>query len=62
MIPFPKSKRGADRQFRALLSKYRRDFAGGFTFGMDWPTLHANAPDVYNRLMALRLNYKDLPE
>ncbi len=35
----PKSKEGALRQYDAILRSYRRDFAGGGSFGFDFPTM-----------------------
>jgi hypothetical protein len=57
----PKTKRGASRQFNAILNAYRRAFAGGGMFGFDWPTMRINAPDTYAKLHTLRELYPTLP-
>jgi hypothetical protein len=58
----PKSKRGARRQYDALMRKYRRDYAGGGSFGFDWPTLRANAPQLYAHLHAMNAAFRYLPD
>lgn len=45
-IKFPKSKAGADRQYRVLLKQYKRAYAGGGTFGWDSRTLAINEPEL----------------
>jgi hypothetical protein len=60
--PMPKSKRGAYRQYRALLRAYKRAFDGGGAFGWDWPTLRLNSPETYTKIEALRAVYTQLPE
>ena len=57
----PKTKRGARRQYNAIMAACRRDLAGGLSFGMDWPTLGANFPDRYNHLHVMNRAYKGLP-
>lgn len=57
----PKSKEGCIRQANAILSGYRRDFAGGGSFGYDWPTFRANSPERYVRICELRALYPTLP-
>jgi hypothetical protein len=60
--PMPRSKRGAYRQYRALLRAYTRAFAGGGAFGWDWPTMRRNSPETYAKLRALVAVYPQLPE
>jgi hypothetical protein len=60
--PMPKSKRGAYRQYCALLRAYKHAFAGGGAFGWDWPTLRLNSPEAYAKLRALIAVYPQLPE
>ena len=57
-----KTKQGALRRYDAILRKYRRDFAGGFAFGMDWPTMRANAPNAYAELQDIRAKFDSLPD
>ena len=57
----PKSKEGALRQYDANLNAYRRDFAGGGSFGFDWPTMRLNAPERYERAQHLASLFKTLP-
>jgi hypothetical protein len=57
----PKTKRGALRQYDAIMRACRRDLAGGLSFGMDWPTLRSTFPERYQRLKTLEEMYKDLP-
>ena len=58
----PKSKRGAWRQYDAIIRQYQRDFAGGGLFGWDMPTLRINAPDKYNHIMAMKEIFSSLPD
>ena len=57
----PKSKEGAMRQYDANLNAYRRDFAGGGSFGFDWATMRLNSPDRYERARHLSALFKTLP-
>lgn len=57
----PKTKRGAVRQYNAIIAACRRDLAGGLSFGMDWPTLRVSFPERYARIQYLKSIYKDLP-
>ena len=57
----PKSKRGAARQYDAILAACRRDMSGGLSFGMDWPTLRATFPERYAHIQTLKSIYKELP-
>ena len=57
----PKSKRGALRQYRAIMNAYRRDFAGGGAFGWDWPTFAINSPERYKQVRTLQALYRELP-
>ena len=60
--PMPKSRRGAMRQYNALMSAYKRAFAGGGTFGWDHRTMRLNDSETYAKLQALRAVYSQLPE
>ncbi len=57
----PKSKEGAQRQFDAIVRSYRRDFAGGGSFGFDWPTFRLNSPERYEQVMRLQALWPALP-
>ena len=57
----PKSKEGALRQYEAVLNSYRRDYAGGGSFGFDWTTMRLNSPERYDRLQHLSSLLKTLP-
>lgn len=58
----PKTKRGANRQYDALIRRYHDMFAGGGTFGWDWPTFHLNWPEGYARAKELIALSKTLPD
>lgn len=57
----PKSKEGALRQYDALIRSYRRDFAGGGSFGFDWPTMRLNSPERFARARELSAMFQTLP-
>ena len=57
----PKSKEGALRQYDAIIRSYRRDFAGGGSFGFDFPTMRLNSPERYAQLEHLSSLFKTLP-
>ncbi len=59
--PWPKTKAGCERQIRALLNSYTRDFAGGGSFGWDAPTFRLNSPLRYARWRELQKLWCDLP-
>jgi hypothetical protein len=59
--PWPKSKAGCKRQIDAILNSYRRDFAGGGSFGFDWATMRSNSPARYGRIRELQKLWHDLP-
>ena len=59
--PWPKSKQGCERQIGEILRSYQRDFAGGGSFGFDWPTMRLNSPERYDRIRALQTLYVELP-
>lgn len=59
--PWPKSKEGCAKQIDALLAEYRRNFAGGGSFGFDWQTLRMNDPERYERIRALQTLCLGLP-
>lgn len=61
MLNAPKTWQGASRQFHATIKLYKRDFAGGGTFGFDWTTFRLNSPALYARCMALRTIARTLP-
>ena len=56
-----KSKEGCVRQINALLNSYRRDFAGGGSFGYDWATMRLNSPERYERVRELQNLWHELP-
>ena len=58
----PKSKRGARRQYDALMRQYRRDYVSGGAFGFDWPTLRANRPALYYHLQEMNEAFRTLPD
>lgn len=58
----PKSKRGADRQYNAILNRYHDMFRGGGMYGWDWPTFRLNWPEGYTRCRELRAIYFSLPD
>jgi len=57
----PKSKRGAARQYDAIIAACRCDMRGGLSFGMDWPTLRATFPERYAHIQAIKAIYQELP-
>ena len=61
MPKLPKSSEGASRQYAALIRSYRRDFAGGGSFGFDWPTFRINSPERYERARLLLRLIDELP-
>ncbi len=61
MKAWPKTKNGAARQIDQLINAYRRAFAGGGSFGFDWPTMRLNDPDTYERIRALQKLAVELP-
>ena len=62
MRKLPKSKRGATRQYNAIMRKCRKSMAGGLSYGMDWPTMRVTFPDEYAHIRKIYEIYKDLPE
>lgn len=58
----PRTKRGANRQYSAILRAYRTAFNGGGSFGWDWPTLRLNWPKGFVKLQSLKSIYYNLPE
>lgn len=57
---WPKSKAGCERQMRAVLRSYLKDFADGGSFGYDWPTFRLNSPERYERMRALQSLWQKL--
>ena len=57
----PKSKEGCIRQYNAIINSYRKDFAGGGSFGFDWPTFRINSPERFERVRMLQDLWYDLP-
>ena len=57
----PKTREGAARQWNALIHAYRKAYSGGGAYGFDWPTLSANAPEVYTRLKLIAGMWASLP-
>jgi hypothetical protein len=58
----PRSKRGANVRYSAVLNAYKRAFDGGGSFGWDWPTLRSNWPEAYQYLQSLKTVYYNLPD
>lgn len=58
---WPKTKEGCSRQIDRVLRSYQRDFAGGGSFGWDWPTFKLNSPDRYQRVRDLQNLAVELP-
>jgi hypothetical protein len=58
----PKTKTNCERQIDTILRSYRRDFAGGGTFGFDWSTFRLNSPERYARIRELQNLWYELPE
>jgi hypothetical protein len=58
----PKSKRGAVRQYNALINKFYREMEGGGTFGIDWPTARIFFPQECAHIDAMRSAYRALPD
>lgn len=58
----PKTKRGANRQYNALIRRYHAMFDGGGMFGWDWPTFRLNWPEGYARAKELIALSKALPD
>ena len=56
----PKTKRGADRQWRAIFNRMRRE-DGYQMFGYDWATLRITRPDIYRHFRAMSAAYDSLP-
>jgi hypothetical protein len=57
----PRSKRGANQRYGAVIRAYKRAFAGGGAFGWDWPTLRLNWPEAHAYLQCLKDIYYKLP-
>lgn len=57
----PKTQRGATRQWNAIVSAYKRDYAGGGAFGYDWVTFRLNQPDAYAHIKAVQAIFASLP-
>lgn len=53
----PKSKRGANRQWIAIVREYKRRFEG-----WDWPTFRLNWPEAWQYVQELRAVYYSLPD
>ena len=60
MTTFPKTKRGVDRQWRAIMRRMRRE-DGYQAFGYDWVTLRLTRPADYQHLKAMQAAYDTLP-
>jgi len=58
----PRTKRGAQRQYNAILRAYKIAFAGGGTFGWDSRTFHANWPEAWEKVDELIHLSQVLPE
>ena len=58
----PKTKRGARRQYDAIIRRCQQELAGGLAFGLDWPTLMVTFPDRYAHLQAMNAAFAKLPD
>ncbi|MBK4735981.1 hypothetical protein [Noviherbaspirillum pedocola] len=58
----PKSKRGAVRQYNALVTRFYRELDGGCTFGIDWPTARSFFPKECAHIDAMRSAFAALPD
>ena len=58
---WPKPKQGCARQIDALIRAYCHDFAGGGSFGWDWPTFRLNDAERYERVRGLQTLWHELP-
>jgi hypothetical protein len=53
----PKSLAGATRQYKAIWRELRRHYAGGLTYGLDWPTLRSAYPVAAEHLWQMRKDW-----
>lgn len=58
----PRTKRGAVRQYDAIMRAARNGMAGGLTFGMDWRTFKITFPKAAAHVAAMRAAFPTLPE
>jgi hypothetical protein len=58
----PKTKRGALRQYNAVMNRVFRSLRGGLEYGLDWPTFYATFPDEAAHVTAIKAVYKSLPD
>jgi hypothetical protein len=56
----PRTRRGAQRQYDAIVRAYKRAFAGGGMFGWDGPTFRANWPEGYQRAQDIAALWRKL--
>jgi len=61
VVAQPKSKRGAIRQYNAVIREAYRKLAGGTKFGVDLTTLKIVWPQGYDKIAELRMMYGTLP-
>ena len=59
-VKFPKSKRGADQQHRALIRAYMRTYTGGGMFGYDTRTMAVQEPELFAYLTRIERDYSGL--
>lgn len=57
----PRTKRGANRQYAAILRAYKAAFDGGGAFGWDWPTFRSNWPEGWQKCQDIKAVYYSLP-
>jgi hypothetical protein len=57
----PKSKRGAHRQYNAIVNRWYRQLKGGTEYGIDWPTARIFFPTDCAHIDQIRAVYKSLP-
>jgi hypothetical protein len=58
----PKSKRGAVRQYNAIMRAAHHALRGGLQYGMDWPTFRCKFPDEAAHVTAVKAAYPTLPD
>jgi hypothetical protein len=61
-LKMPRTKRGARRQYDAIIRAYQKAYAGGAMFGMDWPTFRINQPAQHAHVIAMQKAFPTLPE
>jgi hypothetical protein len=58
----PKSKRGAARQYNAIMNRVHAQLRGGLQYGLDWPTFRVLYPAEAAHVIAIKAAYPKLPD